>query len=306
MLNLNESGDLYYSLFRDITAEKQNTMFSFVRNHINYTLLIPGFPANTVVDHFVIMKGNGRSVPERLFPNNKFEIFFNLGDKVSGKSYTGEPAPVIEDSIVSGLRHTYFDFFPPANYYMVGMRFTLFGFNQLFKIPASHFTDKNLLAKDVFGNKILLLQEKLFEAQGDKAIFSILNDWIVSHLSTCSFSEITQWNHLEKKINEPGLSVAELADRHLGYSRKHSIQLFKTHAGTGPNAIKKMIRFDRAVQAISQCLVKSWAGFAYDSGFADQSHFIREFKSFSGYTPLEYLHAKSIVYYFYEGLLSEQ
>ncbi|MBX2922395.1 MAG: AraC family transcriptional regulator [Chitinophagaceae bacterium] len=281
-------------------------MFSFIRNHINYTLLIPGFPVNAVVDHFVIMKGNGTKIPERLFPNNKFEIFFNLGDKVSGKSYIGEQAPVIEDSIVSGLRHTYFDFFPPANYYMVGMRFTLFGFNHLFKIPAYHFTDKNLSATSVWGNEISVVQQRLLEAKDDVSVFTVLNDWILAHLSNCSLPQIAQWNHLEKKINDPGISVSELVSRHLGYSQKHAIHLFKNHAGTGPNAIKKMIRFDRAVQNISQCLVRSWAGFAYDSGFADQSHFIREFKSFTGYTPLEYINTKSIVYYFYENLLSEQ
>lgn len=284
---------------------KQYNMFSFIRNHINYTLLIPGFPANSVVDHFVIMKGTGIEVPERLFPNNKFEIFFNLGDKVCGKSYVGEQAPVIEDSIVSGLRHTFFDFFPPPNYYMVGMRFTLFGFNQLFKIPAYHFTDKNLSASSVWGKEILLLQQQLIEAQDDTSIFAVMNDWITSRLSNCLFPEITQWNHLEQKIYDPRLSVSELAKRHMGYSRKHSIQLFKTHAGTGPNAIKKMIRFDKTVKNISQSSINSWAGFAYDSGYADQSHFIREFKSFSGYTPLEYLITKSIVYKFYEGLLSE-
>lgn len=280
-------------------------MFSFVRNHINYTLLIPGFPANTVVDHFLIMKGTGMEVSERLFPNNKFEIFFNLGDKVRGKGNIAGQVPVLEHSIVSGIRHSFFDFYPPSNFCMAGMRFTLFGFNQLFNIPAHHFTDNNFSANDVWGKEILLLQEQLYEAPDDTAIFAILTEWIVAHLSKCSLPQITQWNHLEKKINDPGISVSDLVSRHLGYSQKHAIQLFKNHAGTGPNAIKKMIRFDRAVQNISQCPVRSWAGFAYDCGFADQSHFIREFKSFSGYTPLEYLNAKSIVYYFYQHLRSE-
>ena len=280
-------------------------MFCFIRNNITYTLLKPGYPANTVVDHFVIMKGNGTETPERLFPNNKSEIFFNLGDKVSGKTYIGEQAPVIEDSIVSGIRHTYFDFFPPANYYMVGMRFTLFGFNHLFNIPACHFTDKNISAADIWGKEVQAMQERLPEAQDEASIFAVLNNWILNHLSGCSLSQISQWSHLENKINDPGISVSELAGRHLGYSQKHAIHLFKNHAGTGPNAIKKMIRFDKTVQNISQYPVKSWAGLAYESGFADQSHLIREFKSFSGYTPLEYLNAKSIAYHFYEGMQSE-
>ena len=280
-------------------------MFSFVRNHINYTLLIPGFPANTVVDHFLIMRGTGMEVSERLFPNNKFEIFFNLGDKVRGKGNICVQAPVLEHSIVSGIRHSFFDFYPPSNFCMAGMRFTLFGFNQLFNIPAHHFTDNNFSASDVWGKEILLVQERLHEAPDDTAIFAILTDWIVAHLSKCSLPQITQWNHLEKKISDPGISVSDLVSRHLGYSQKHAIQLFKNNAGTGPNAIRKMIRFDRAVKNISQYPVRSWAGFAYDSGFADQSHFIREFKAFTGYTPLEYLNAKSIVYYFYESLRSK-
>lgn len=246
------------------------------------------------------MKGNGLQLSERLFPNNKTEIFFNLGDKVRGKSNWNDTTPDLMDAIVSGVRHTYFDFFPPAEFCMVGLRFTLFGFYQLFKIPACHFTDNNFVARDVWGREIQLLHERLQEAKGCKEMFSILKQWICLRLSKCSFQEIAVWNRMEKMLADPILSVSELLNRHMGYSHKHSIRLIKDQSGLIPKDIKKIIRFEQALKGISKAPIQSWSGFAYTSGYADQSHLIRDFRHFTGYTPAEYLTMKPHEYFFHE------
>ncbi len=275
-------------------------MISFTNNNITYTLEIPPYPVNLFVDHYVFMKGNGLQLSERLFPNNKTELFFNLGDKVPGKSDWNDTTPDLTDAVISGVRHTYFDFFPPADFCMAGLRFTLFGFYELFKIPACHFTDNNFSARDVWGKEIPLLHERLREAHGCKQMFSILNEWITSRLSKCSLQEITVWSRMEKMLADPTLPVSELLSSYMGYSHKHSIRLMKDQSGLPPKDIKKIIRFDQALKAISQAPVQSWSGFAYASGYADQSHLIRDFRYFTGYTPVEYLTMKPHEYFFHE------
>jgi hypothetical protein len=113
-------------------------MYTFVHNNITYIVRAPVYPVNLIVDHYVIIKGQGLSIPERLFPNNKTEIFFNLGDKVTGISNIDSSTSILNDSTVSGVRSTFFDFVSPQNYFMVGLRFSLFGFGQLFQIPATN------------------------------------------------------------------------------------------------------------------------------------------------------------------------
>lgn len=274
-------------------------MFSFINNQISYTIEIPAYPVNLFVDHYVYMEGESLTYGERLFPNNKAEMFFNLGGKVGGKSELC-PAPALVSTMVSGVRHSWFDFFPPVDFCMIGLRFTLFGFHQLFKIPAAHFTDNNFPAEDVWGKEMRELHERLQEKSNCDEMFALLNDWIVARLTGSSLSEMIVWHKMEKMLSSPGVSVSQLLRSHMGYSHKHSIQLIRGQSGLGPKDIQKIIRFDSALKSISQRPVRNWSAFACAAGYADQSHFIRDFKVFTGYTPAEYLNRKPHEYHFHE------
>lgn len=272
-------------------------MFSYTHNDISYTIAIPVYPVNIFVEHFVFMNGNGIQNPERLFPNNLTEIFFNLGDKVTGKNNWDASTPEIKDNVVSGVRHTFFEFYPPKNFKMAGLRFTLFGFGQLFKQPAYHFTDNNFSANDVFGKEMEFMHEQLYEAKDSMGIFLILNEWIFKRLSDFSLQEITKWNKLGKMFHEQNIHISELIDRYMGYSHKHSIELIKQYSGLGPKEIKNIYRFNKILKEISTKQTQSWTGFAYENNYADQSHFIRDFKRYAGYTPSEYLKLKPREYH---------
>lgn len=265
-------------------------MYNLVHNNITYTVKAPVYPINLIVDHYVIIKGQGLSIPDRLFPNNKTEIFFNLGDAVKGINNIDASTSALKDSTVSGVRSSFFDFISPQNYFMVGLRFSLFGFGLLFQIPATDFTDKNFSTQEVWGREMTFLRERLFEASlDDERLISVLNEWIMGCLAKCSLSEINQWNKLEQKFSITSLPVTELLKRHVGYTHKHAIQLIKNNAGLAPKYIQKVNRFNRATRIISSSSFQSWGQVAYETGYADQSHLIREFRYFSGYTPEEYL-----------------
>ena len=68
--------------------------------------------------------------------------------------------------------------------------------------------------------------------------------------------------------------------------------MFKEHVGVTPKDFLKVIRFQNAIQQIEKQISVKWTDIAYDSGFYDQSHFIADFKKFSGYTPAQYLKIK--------------
>ena len=268
-------------------------MYTLVHNNIAYTVCAPVYPINLIVDHYVIIKGQGLSIPDRLFPNNKAEIFFNLGDKVIGINNIDASTSTLHDSTVSGVRSTFFDFVSPKNYFMVGLRFSLFGFGQLFQIPASKFTNKHFSTQEVWGREMTFLHERLHEAsQNDERLINVLNDWIMRCLAKRSLSEINQWNRLEQKFDITSLPVTELLSRYVGYTHKHAIQLIRNNSGLAPKHIQKVNRFNRATRIISSSSFQSWGQVAYDAGYADQSHLIREFRHFSGYTPEEYVQLK--------------
>ncbi|MFU8925408.1 AraC family transcriptional regulator [Acinetobacter puyangensis] len=82
------------------------------------------------------------------------------------------------------------------------------------------------------------------------------------------------------------LSLEQLAQMtHL--SRYQIIRLFKAHTGFTPHYFQLNLRINCARQYLQQH--QSISDVAYQLGFADQSHFQRTFKLFTGITPQQYM-----------------
>ena len=72
-------------------------------------------------------------------------------------------------------------------------------------------------------------------------------------------------------------------------STKQFSRIFVEYVGTSPKDFIRIIRVQRALFTMQRNPQMSFAQVAYSCGFSDQSHMIKEFKLFSGYTPQEYL-----------------
>ncbi len=83
------------------------------------------------------------------------------------------------------------------------------------------------------------------------------------------------------------LSVRETA-RELGISERRLHQVFSEDVGLSPKQWSRVRRFQRAVRALHQGAEMRWAELALNCGYADQSHFSRDFHSFSGIDPTTY------------------
>lgn len=277
-------------------------MISFISNDITYRIAFPEYPVNQYVHHFVLMEGRPSNQIERLFPNNKSEIFFNLGDRLTGQTFAEPDVFQLTGSVVSGTRLSYFSFQPGASLSMAGLRFTLFGFHLLFGIPAHHFTDHNFDGLDVWGREMEWVREQLLETKKTDARISVLHNWIAAKMTSSSFQDIRKWKNVEQQMLVEKMPINLLLDKSLGYSHKHSIQLIRDKAGLTPKAIQKVNRFDQALRLLNQRKSVNWANLALEAGYSDQSHFIREFRGFTGYTPAVYLEEKPRVYRLYERL----
>jgi AraC-like DNA-binding protein len=83
------------------------------------------------------------------------------------------------------------------------------------------------------------------------------------------------------------LSVRETA-RELGISERRLHHVFSEDVGLSPKQWSRVRRFQRAVRALHQGDEMRWAELALACGYADQSHFSRDFHSFSGIDPTTY------------------
>jgi len=63
---------------------------------------------------------------------------------------------------------------------------------------------------------------------------------------------------------------------------------FKAYVGLSPKQFSKIIQFQSSLNQLTEAKFQKLTDIGIDSGFTDQSHFIRTFKSYTGQTPSFY------------------
>jgi AraC-like DNA-binding protein len=89
-----------------------------------------------------------------------------------------------------------------------------------------------------------------------------------------------------------GVGVGQVAAA-LGIGQRRLERAFDRSVGLSPKALARVLRFRRALRDLGRLhdprSAPGWASLALGAGYADQSHFIREFKALAGLTPSRYL-----------------
>lgn len=86
------------------------------------------------------------------------------------------------------------------------------------------------------------------------------------------------------------IRVHELA-AYTGYSARYITKSFTEHFGLSPKVYCLMIRFQYTLQKLTVAGPMSLTNLALEQGYADQSHFLREFKKFAAIAPTKFLRA---------------
>jgi AraC-like DNA-binding protein len=197
------------------------------------------------------------------------------------------------------------------------IRLTPIGAHLLLGTPMDLLTDRTLALEDVDSRFSRLLTEHAEATQARAARFDIVENIIATRLASAPpppAGLLHCWQMLEESANH--VDLARLP-KELGCSRRHLIAQFHKYFGMTPKMIARIGRFHQAVAAIHHegrrhpmpypegkpyldRLVDAnvgtatqrtmrWADLALRCGYYDQSHFINDFRSFSGLSPLEFL-----------------
>ncbi len=139
----------------------------------------------------------------------------------------------------------------------------------------------------VTGNSILELHHKLQEAKSVNLRIELVEAYLIKQITTHPkaigkidlvrrvMNELTQKDFFE--------NINSVADRY-GITSRYLQKLFLQYTGLTPKLYSKINRFQNSLVLLGKCNLPLTA-IAYECGYFDQSHFIREFKSFTGFAP---------------------
>jgi len=129
----------------------------------------------------------------------------------------------------------------------------------------------------------------IYEKQFDRLVKGI-DDFLLTRISAHhekSTDRLTEQAVQYLYQNKTSSALDQLASR-LQVSQRYIQKVFLTKIGVSQKQFIRILRFQDILQKLSQREIASLTTLAHENNFYDQSHFIREFKTFTGLRPSEF------------------
>ncbi len=183
---------------------------------------------------------------------------------------------------------------------ILGVKFKPLGMTKITGINMEHMADQIIAAEDIWGNEFNLLSDEMLSAPSLEEAVSTLEKFLIKkYIKTNLHHRIENTRKALSMITQQkgNITIKSLQEQ-TNISRKTLERLFIHSIGIHPKLYSRIVRFNAIKETIDHNLSEeNLTSLALDSGFYDSSHFISEFKKFSGVTPGAYLKSKKQLYF---------
>lgn len=223
--------------------------------------------------------------PARVFPDGTVELIVHLGPPWSWRPERGgfrrQPRAFVVGQLTRpfGLR-------PARNGHALGARLRAAGARGVLGLDLGVFRDAVVPLDACWpAADVSALVRALRAARSPRARRTFLAWALLAHRDPERATHPAIRAAVETIVANRGrLRIAPLA-RTAGWSERAFERRFAREIGVLPRAFARTVRFQHLMSLVGRDRSVDWAGLAWDSGFADQAHLIREFRRFTGATP---------------------
>lgn len=224
--------------------------------------------------------------PERISPDGLLELVFHyrtpMACRYGGGDFVRQPRSVA----VSQTRR-FLEIRPEGTTGLVSVRFQPWGAYHFLSMPLSEIADRQTKIEDLWGQTALELEEQLAEAATDQARVRLVERFLLARLRRHRKTDIEP---LVRAVwrRKGRLAVPKLC-KDLGIGERRLQRTFGAALGTTPKRFARLCRFLHACSVLRGGGHVNLADAGLACGYYDQSHFIAEFKEFSGMTPRQFV-----------------
>ena len=258
---------------------------------MHFQYLKPSAMLCPFIRHYWVMESgpSEMDVTERVIPTGNIQLMFHYKKPFivchPDRSQTRQG-----QSIISGLSGSYCDVTTNGETGVIAVEFLPAGASHFFPFPMDEVENQSVALADIYGREIREVEQRIGEVGDLKEKVRIIEAFLMKR-----FCPITGYNEALIrtgvgfiKQNRGQVAISALAS-HLFVSPKSLERKFSAYLGKTPKQFIKLVRFHEVILDIERNRMLDLTEIAYRNGYFDQSHFIREFKTYSGYTPKEYL-----------------
>ncbi len=251
------------------------------------------YPVNSFLSAFVKCFWSLDALPlgiaerQLIVPDGCMEMIFHYGDLY--QQYAEDGSYFVQPrSFVFGQITRHLEIAATGTSGIMAARFLPDGYVPFLTVELSKMENRAVPIKDLFGDEGSRLEHSVLSASTNEERIKIIEQFLISKLSTSKAVDSISKSSVEVLLNLKGqVSVDELSNQ-LGISKRQLERKFSSAIGLSPKQLSKMIRLQATLKRLEQKRFTSLTALAYDGGYFDQSHFIKDFKEFTGMSPRQF------------------
>ena len=238
--------------------------------------------------------------PQVVLPDGRTELIFHFGDPFERVdiSETGSTSRTLQPRLLfAGQLTRQLVLHPTGRIGVLGLRFHPFGAAALFSNSQDELAGTTPAVEDLSTRAAQMLESVFGSAPGpaeaallaQEALLVLIDNSRVDSRLADAVREIERSHGL--------VSIDRVAE-HAGMTRRHMERQFRQVVGMTPKRLARIARFQRAVRFLEGDGDAGRPGGAITAaacGYADQAHFIRDFRDLAGCAPTEHLLNKGVL-----------
>ena len=256
---------------------------------MEYTTYLPGPELSRQVKFYWSLESSDEMPheKERIFPDGCIELIFNYGDRF--RKFDSETQSHLQPAcFIHGQLKTYFELQATGRIGIFSARLHPAGLQPFIDFDVDSFTGRTLTIAEVWGKDGEALEKDMLACTTHTARIAVLEEFLLRKRQAFRVDNAPVEYCVDKMLERVGdVAIDGLADE-LGISKRQLERKFTAAVGLSPKLLARIIRFQNILQLIENKEFKSFTTVAYEGGFYDQAHFIKDFKDFTGLNPKQY------------------
>ncbi|GAE85179.1 AraC family transcriptional regulator [Bacteroides reticulotermitis] len=254
----------------------------------SFEIIKPTPALSSYIRYYWILRDDAlRAVTERTLPVGCIQLVFHRGQRL----FMQNERMLQPSSFISGQFIGYADVVSTGRLEMIVVVFQPQAAKTFLRIPSRLFYGQHISTDDVGDIELTDLAKQVADTPECELCIRLIEEFLFRRLHALTDFHLKRITAVLHEIDSrPQIQLLQLADVAC-LSSKQLGRVFADYIGATPKEFIRIVRMQRALSILQRDANISFAQIAYECGFADQSHMIKEFKLFSGYTPAEYLSA---------------
>lgn len=241
----------------------------------------------SLIRNIVLIDADFGNVPVNMIgnyiPSPDQAIFINLFTLLKSRKLGDNIFNPVTSCTLIGAQITPFKLLTTQSHKTMCIIFHPGGLNRLLGIPLTELFDNGYSARDVIGKEIDELIDQCHHTNSLEGIENIVQNYFLSKLASVKEPLPIDFalQYLLENYNAEISQVASMACMSIRtFERKCYERL-----GMSAKMYARVTRFHKAYKTLESKPDISWTDLAYNSGYYDQTHFIKDFKEFAKSTP---------------------